>query len=94
MIGFHLKVRYYTRERSFIQMNTHIFQGSLNHISIVLIYVLHSNLDIANKFVDPFCSLYQIIYYIKCNMPSKSSKWELGFVHYISNFTIYQGSLN
>ena len=33
MIGFHLKVRYYTRERSFIQMNTHIFQGSLNHIS-------------------------------------------------------------
>ena len=37
MIGFHLKVRYYTRERSFIQMNTHIFQGSLNHISIVLI---------------------------------------------------------
>lgn len=40
MIGFHLKVRYYTRERSFIQMNTHIFQGSLNHISIVLIHVL------------------------------------------------------
>ena len=40
MIGFHLKVRYYTRERSFIQMNTHIFQGSLNHISIALIYVL------------------------------------------------------
>ena len=38
MIGFHLKVRYYTRERSFIQMNTHIFQGSLNHISRSGIY--------------------------------------------------------
>ena len=88
MIGFHLKVRYYTRERSFIQMNTHIFQGSLNHISIVLIYVLQSNLDIANKFVNPFCSLYRIIHYIKCNMLSKSWKCELGFVHYIAKFTI------
>ena len=36
----------------------------------------------------PFCSLYRIIPYIKCNMLSKSSKWELGFVHYIAKFTI------
>ena len=34
-----------------------------------------------------FCSLYRIIHYIKCNMPIKSSKWELGFVHYIAKFT-------
>ena len=26
--------------------------------------------------------------YIKCNMLSKSSKWELGFVHFIPKFTI------
>ena len=37
---------------------------------------------------NPFCSLYRIIHYIKCNMLSKSSKWELGFVHYIAKFTI------
>ena len=37
---------------------------------------------------DPFCSLYRIIHYIKCNMLSKSSEQELGFVHYISKFTI------
>ena len=29
-----------------------------------------------------------VVHYIKCNMPSKSSKWELGFVHYIAKFTI------
>ena len=38
--------------------------------------------------LDPFCSLYRIIQFIKCNMLSKSSKWELSFVHYISKFTI------
>ena len=37
---------------------------------------------------DPFCSLYQIIHYIKCNTLSKSSKWELGFVHHIAKLTI------
>ena len=35
-----------------------------------------------------FCSLYRIIHYVKCNMLSKSSKWELDFVHYIAKFTI------
>ena len=34
------------------------------------------------------CSLYRIIYYIKCKMLSKSSKWELDLVHYIAKFTI------
>ena len=33
---------------------------------------------------DPFCSLYRIIHYIKCKMLNKSSKRELGLVHYIS----------
>ena len=28
------------------------------------------------------------VHYIKCKMLSKSSKWELGFVHYIAQFTI------
>ena len=28
------------------------------------------------------------LHYIKCKMLSKSSKWELGFVHYIAKFTI------
>ena len=37
---------------------------------------------------DPFCSLCQIIHYIKCNILSKSSKWELSFVHYIAKFPI------
>ena len=51
---------------------------------------IHSNFDITNKSIRPFLftilniSLYQII----CNMLSKSSKWELGFVHYITKFTI------
>ena len=49
---------------------------------------VHSNLDIANKSSDTFCSLYRIICYIKCNMLCKSSKWELVFVHYIAEFTI------
>ena len=49
--------------------------------------VVHSNLNIANKSVGPFLftmsnnSLYQLY------MHSKSSKWELGFVHYIAKFT-------
>ena len=30
----------------------------------LFVYMVHSNLDIT----DPFCSLYQIIHYIKCNM--------------------------
>ena len=29
-----------------------------------------------------FCLLYWIIHYIKCDMLSNSSKWELSFVHY------------
>ena len=29
-----------------------------------------------------------MIHYIKCIMPGKSSKWELGFVHYITKFTM------
>ena len=32
--------------------------------------------------------LKSVTRYIKCNMLSKSSKWELGFVHYIKEFTI------
>ena len=32
---------------------------------------------------DPFCSLYWIFHYIKCNMLSRSSKWEMGLIHYI-----------
>ena len=43
---------------------------------------------ISSSSSDPFCSLYRIIHYIKCNMLSKSSKWELGLVHYIAEFTI------
>ena len=31
---------------------------------------------------------YRIIHYVKCNMLSKSSEWELGFVHYSKKFTI------
>ena len=46
---------------------------------------INSNLDIANNSY-PFCSLYPIIHYIKCNMLSKSPKWELVFVHYIAKF--------
>ena len=42
----------------------------------------------SKKVCQTFFSLYQIILYIKCNMLSKSSKWELGFVHYIVKFTI------
>ena len=42
----------------------------------------------SKKVCQIFFSLYQIILYIKCNMLSKSSKWELGFVHYIVKFTI------
>ena len=39
--------------------------------------------------MDPFCSLYQIFHYLKSNsMLSKSSKCELGLVHYIAKFTI------
>ena len=51
---------------------------------------VHSNLNITNKSARPFLfttmnnSLYQII---KCNMLSKSSKWELSFVYYIAKFT-------
>ena len=50
---------------------------------------IHSNLDIVNKFVRHF--LFTILnnsLYIKCNMLSKSSKWGLGFVHYMAKFTI------
>ena len=38
--------------------------------------------------MEPFCSLYRIIHNIKCNMLSKSSKWELCFIYYIVKFTI------
>ena len=31
---------------------------------------------------------YYLFHYIKYNMLSKSSKWEMGFVHYITKFTI------
>ena len=40
------------------------------------------------------CSLYRIIYYIKCKMLSKSSKWELDLVHYIAKFTISRFECN
>ena len=36
-----------------------------------------------NKSARPF-----FVHYIKCNMFSKSSKWELSFGHYIAKFTI------
>ena len=47
--------------------------------------LVHSNLDIVNKSVIPFLFTISII---KCNMLSKFSKWELGFVHYVAKFTI------
>ena len=37
---------------------------------------------------DSFCSLYQIIHYIKCDMLSKSLNWELVFVYFITKFAI------
>ena len=44
-------------------------------------FQIYSNLDIANKSVRPFLfTISNKYYYIKCNMLSKSSKWELGFV--------------
>ena len=51
---------------------------------------IHSNFDITNKSIRPFLftTLNISLYQIKCNMLSKSSKWELGFVHYITKFTI------
>ena len=51
-------------------------------------YNANSNLDIAKSLSNPFCSLFRIIHYLKCIMHSKSSKLELGFVHYITKFTI------
>ena len=33
-------------------------------------------------------AVYERIWYIKCNILSKSSKWKLGSVHYIAKFTI------
>ena len=56
---------------------------------------VHSNLDIANKSVIPF--LFPISsnsIHVKCNMLSKSSKWEQGFVHYISIFTILRFAIS
>ena len=45
---------------------------------------IYSNLDIANKSTMPFLfTIYWIIHYIKCNVISKSSKWEMSFLHYI-----------
>ena len=49
---------------------------------------VHSNLDLTNKSVRPFLFTISKNHYIKFNMLSKSSKWELGFVHYIAKFTI------
>ena len=52
--------------------------------------LFHSNLDIVNKSVRPFLFTILNNSYISnviC-LPSKSSKWELGFVHYIMKFTI------
>ena len=45
--------------------------------------LVNSNLDIVNKSARPF-----FVHYIKCNIFSKSSKWEVGLVHYIEKFTI------
>ena len=54
------------------------------HINQVKICTLKPwyNKQVHHSPSDPFCSLYRIIHYIKCNMLSKSSKWELGLVHY------------
>ena len=42
-----------------------------------------------NKSVRPFMfTISNNSLYIKCNMLSKTLKWELGFVHYIAKFTI------
>ena len=58
--------------------------------------LVHPNLDIANKSVRPF--LFTIsndsLYHIKCNMLSKFSKWELGFVHYIAKFSILRFTIS
>ena len=54
-----------------------------------ILKAVQSNLDIVNKSVRPFLfTIYRIIHYIKCNMLSKSWKWELGFVQDIAKFTI------
>ena len=48
-----------------------------------------SNLDIANKSLIPFLfTISSNSIYIKCNMLSKPSKWELSLFHYIMKFTI------
>ena len=48
---------------------------------------IHSNLDITNKSIILVKFLFTL-HYIKCNMLSKSSKWELGWVHCIAKFII------
>ena len=49
---------------------------------------IHSNLDIVNKSVRPFLFPTSLgISNVIC-LNSKSSKWELGFVHYIAKFNI------
>ena len=37
---------------------------------------------------DPFCSLYQVVHYIKAKYFYKIPLRELGFVHYIEDFTV------
>ena len=55
----------------------------------VLFSYIHSNLDLTNKSVRPFLfTISNNSLYVICNVPNKSSKWELGFVHYITKFTI------
>ena len=61
-----------------------------NNHGVVEVQVLQVNIQYTQTSIqwtspsDPFSSLYGIIQYIKCNMFSKFSKWELGLVRFIS----------
>ena len=64
---------------------TIIFSHSRFNLYLSIGLLIHSKLDIANNTVRTF--LFTISN-IKCSMLSKSSKWELSFVHYIAKYTI------
>ena len=48
---------------------------------------LHSTLK--PRYSEQVCQTL-FVHYVKCNMLIKSSKWELGLVHYITKFTIWR----
>ena len=81
--------------RGFVSViiRTSIWWQKLGHLWFVLLFSYWKKLYTQTSIwqtspSDPFCSLFWIIHYIKCNVLSKSSIWEVGFVHYIAKFTI------